>query len=82
MKWYTYVALCRDNSFYTGITTSIKRRELLHNKKLGAKSLFGKLPVKIVYNELYETQKQAAKREKEIKGWRRDKKLSLIQRST
>ena len=35
-------------------------------------------PVKLVYCEKFETQKKAMKREKEIKGFSREKKLQLI----
>lgn len=78
MKWYVYIVKCKDNSLYTGITTNISRRIIEHNTKLGAKSLKGKLPVKLIYKEVYNSQSEAAKREREIKGWRRDKKLKLI----
>lgn len=49
-----------------------------HNSKKGSRSLFGKLPVTLVYREKVENQTAAAKREREIKGWRKEKKLLLI----
>jgi putative endonuclease len=80
MKWFVYIVKCKDDSLYTGITTDPKRREHEHNSDRirGAKSLSGRLPVKLIYKEVYNNQKDAAKREREIKGWRREKKLSLI----
>ena len=78
MKWFVYIVKCADSSLYTGITTSIDRRIWQHNSKLGAKSIRGKLPVKLVYKEPYNNQNKATKREKEIKSWRREKKLRLI----
>ena len=69
---------CRDGSVYTGITTNLARREGQHNSKKGAKSLYGKLPVKIVYTEKHISHVSAAKREIEIKGWNHRKKVSLI----
>ena len=82
MKWFVYIARCKDTSLYTGITTDIKRREIEHNKdnKLGAKSLRGKRPVQIVYFESYSTQSEARKREMAIKRWDKEYKLKLIQR--
>ena len=77
-KWYVYILKCRDNSYYTGITTDIKRRISVHNQKLGAKSLLGKLPVSLVYQEEYPDQTKAAKREIEIKSWKRVKKDKLV----
>lgn len=82
MKWFLYIAKCRDNTLYTGITTDIKRREFEHNtdNKLGAKSLRGKRPIHIVYYESYNTQSDARKREAAIKTWKREYKINLIKR--
>ncbi|EKD85816.1 MAG: hypothetical protein ACD_37C00603G0012 [uncultured bacterium] len=79
MNWFLYIVECRDSTLYTGITTDLKRRVDQHNNKKGAKSLKGKLPVKLVYNEMFINQIEAAKREREIKGWRRKYKLLLIE---
>jgi putative endonuclease len=79
MKWYTYMVKCSDESLYTGITNNLNRRVALHNSKKGAKSLMGKLPVVLVYNEAFRTQNDALKREYEIKNWDRDQKLTLIE---
>lgn len=78
MGWYLYIVECKDGSFYTGITTNLKRRVEQHNNKLGAKSVLGKLPVKLVYLEPCENQINAAKREREIKSWNHNKKQNLI----
>ena len=78
MNWHVYIVECSDGSYYTGITTNLKRRTDQHNRKLGARSLYGKLPVKLVYHEEYSNQIEASKREREIKGWRREKKEELI----
>lgn len=78
MNWYLYIVKCNDGSFYTGITTNIKRRLNEHNLGIGAKSLKAKRPVYLVYSEMYNSQTGAARREKEIKGWNRNKKLKLI----
>ncbi|OGG33419.1 hypothetical protein A2968_02495 [Candidatus Gottesmanbacteria bacterium RIFCSPLOWO2_01_FULL_42_22] len=78
MKWFLYIVKCSDGALYTGITTSIRRRILQHNSGLGAKSLKGKLPVTLVYKEVYDNQREAARREREIKGWRKEKKENLL----
>jgi putative endonuclease len=80
MKWYLYIIKCRDDSLYTGITTDIKRRIEEHNfdDKKRAKSIRGKLPVKLVYCEKFENQNNARKRESAIKNWKREYKLKLI----
>ena len=78
MKWFVYIVKCLDDSLYTGITTHVKRRVNEHNHKVGAKSLRGKVPVSLVYCEQYDSRVEAAKRESEIKGWNREKKIFLI----
>ncbi len=78
MIWHVYIVKCSDESLYTGITTDIGRRVNEHNSKLGAKSVRGKLPVELVYKEDFDKQIDAAKREGEIKGWTREKKLQLV----
>lgn len=82
MNWFLYIVECRDKTLYTGITTDLKRRVTQHNSKKGAKSLKGKLPVKLVYNESFENQIEASKREREIKSWKRKYKLLLIEENT
>ncbi len=78
MKWFVYIVECSDKSLYTGITNNIARRVWKHNNKKGAVSLRGKLPVKLVYKKFCGDKITAAKREREIKGWNRQKKLDLI----
>ena len=78
MKWFLYIVKCRDGTLYTGISTNIQRRVLEHNNGVGAKSLKGKLPVTLVYKEVYDNQREAARREREIKGWRKEKKENLL----
>ncbi|HUT85115.1 MAG TPA: GIY-YIG nuclease family protein [Thermodesulfobacteriota bacterium] len=65
--WYLYICL-RGNQLYTGITTNLDNRMRQHGAEL-------------LYSESYENKHVAAQREKEIKGWRREKKLELIRRS-
>lgn len=79
MSYYIYIVRCKDNSLYTGITRNIKDRIKQHNFGYrGAKSLRGKIPVKLVYSEVYNSKSEALKREIEIKGWRKEKKENLI----
>lgn len=81
MKWFVYIVKCKDGSLYTGITTDIKRRIKEHNSNnvKGARSLRGRRPVQLVYTESYETQSQARTREAEIKKWKREQKIKLIE---
>ena len=78
--WFVYIVECQDNSLYTGITNNLEKRLKAHNEKKGAKAIKGKLPVKLVHQERYNNQKEAAKREREIKSWKREQKLELVKK--
>ena len=76
--YFVYLMECSDKSIYTGITTDIQRRFDEHKNKKGGHYTSSKQVVRILYTERYPTRAEALKREARIKGWRRDKKLALI----
>jgi putative endonuclease len=66
---------------YVGVTNNLERRMFEH--KTGALAGFSK-KYKVdllVYYEEFESIEEAIFREKQIKGWRRDKKDALVQAS-
>ncbi|OUU78963.1 MAG: hypothetical protein CBC38_06395 [Gammaproteobacteria bacterium TMED78] len=77
-KWYVYIITCNDQSLYTGITKSIKKRLEKHACGKGAKYTKGRLPVKLVYKEIHSSHSKAASREFEIKSMTRAKKIKLF----
>jgi putative endonuclease len=78
MKWATYILLCKDGSFYTGITNDLEARVAAHNAGKGARYTSGRRPVKLVYVEEAESRSAASKREWAIKRLSRREKLALI----
>ena len=77
-NWSVYIVECSDGSLYTGISNNVAERVKAHNAKKGAMSIKGKLPVKLVYQELLGTKSLALKREYVIKKQARRDKLILI----
>jgi putative endonuclease len=77
--YFVYILKCKDGSLYTGITTDVARRFAEHKSGIGGHYTSAKEAVRIVYTEQYPNRSSASKRESEIKGWRRGKKLLLIQ---
>lgn len=67
MKYYIYILLCSDNTYYTGFTTDVEKRLSEHNSGKGAKYTRGRTPCKLVYTESFEDKSSALKREWEIK---------------
>lgn len=76
---YTYILKCSDDTLYTGWTTDIDKRLLCHNSGQGAKYTRARLPVELLYYEIFPTKKQAMRREHDIKKMSRAEKLALIQ---
>ena len=66
MLWWVYIC-DKKGGLYVGITTDLRNRMRQHRGTL-------------LHRERYKIRGEAAKREREIKGWTRDKKLSLIAR--
>lgn len=69
---------CGDGTLYTGWTNDLEKRVKRHNEGKGAKYTRSRLPVKLVYQEHFDTKWEAMKREAQIKKMTRKKKLLLI----
>ena len=79
MKYFTYILECADGSYYVGCTNNLDKRLKEHNEsKWGAHYTKMRRPVELRYSEQFTTLKEARRREIELKGWRREKKLNLI----
>ena len=79
--YYVYIITNKENKvLYTGVTNSLERRMYEHKNKI-IKGFTSKYNVnKLVYFEETKDINEAIAREKEIKGWRRNKKVALIER--
>jgi len=75
---YLYILECADGSFYTGSTNHLRKRLVQHMNGEGALHTERHLPVKLVYYETHDHVSQAFKREKQVQGWSRAKKIALI----
>lgn len=76
--WYVYILECSDLTLYTGITNNVEKRIDTHNNKKGAKYTKTRTPVKLMYQQTFETKSLAAKEEWRIKQLTRNQKISLI----
>ncbi len=76
--YYVYLIQCEDRTIYTGITNNLERRFQEHADKIGGHYTSTHKVEKVLYSEEYPTRSDALKREAQIKGWRREKKLNLI----
>jgi len=79
MSYFVYIVKCVDNSFYVGCTNNLEKRLKQHNEsKWGAHYTKIRRPIILKYSEEFKTLKEARRREAEIKGWRKKKKLILV----
>ena len=77
---YVYILRCNDDSLYTGWTNNLDKRIKAHSNGKGAKYTKARLPVELVYFEVYEDKIEAMRREYAIKQLRRKEKLMLIKK--
>ncbi len=77
-RYYVYILASRSLNLYTGVTNNLKRRVLEH--KLGQVEGFTKKYriERLVYFQEFARAREAIAHEKQIKAWRREKKLALI----
>jgi len=78
--WYTYIMSNRHRTvYYVGITNDIARRSFEHERKLHPQSFTAKYNIdELLYVEMYEHPGEAIAREKQWKGWTRNKKMLII----
>ena len=78
-QYYVYIMASYSRVLYTGVTNDLCRRVYQHKHKL-VEGFTSRYNVnQLVYYETTGDVKAAIEREKQIKGWRREKKLALIE---
>jgi putative endonuclease len=80
-SYFTYIVASRSRTLYVGMTSNLQKRIFEH--KDGA---FGGFSSRyncnrLVWFEIYDDPQKAINREKQLKGWRREKKIVLIEKA-
>ena len=78
-KYWVYIVGNRTGTLYIGMTNNLYRRVLVHKsgELEGFASRYG--CNRLVYFESFDDVRNAIDREKQLKGWRRQKKIALIE---
>jgi len=77
-EFFVYIMSSEWRTIYVGITNDLERRVREHKTKT-VKGFTARYDIdRLVYFEQYEDATQAIAREKQIKGWKRFKKVALI----
>jgi len=79
--YYVYILTNHTGTLYTGITNNLVRRLDEHRRGVGSKFTAKYNIKRLVHFEVYQYVRDAIAREKEIKGWRREKKVALIEQT-
>jgi putative endonuclease len=74
------LASATGRALYIGITTDLGRRLIEHRSGRVAHTSKYKID-RLIYVETFDTAPDAIAREKQLKGWRRSKKIALINRA-
>lgn len=78
-EYYVYIMTSRSGTLYTGVTSDLRRRVYEHKHKL-LPGFTSKYNVRrLVYFESTSDVHAALSREKQIKAWRRAKKIALVE---
>ena len=76
--YYVYILASSSGTLYTGVTNNLKRRVYEHKQGIGSEFTAKYGVDKLLYYEIFRATNAAIGREKQIKGWKRDKKIDLI----
>ena len=76
--WYVYILECKNDDLYTGITNNLDRRVQEHLAGKGGKFTHTFRVERLLFSEKANNKEEALRREAQIKGWTRRKKLALI----
>lgn len=78
-SYYTYILLCSDNTYYTGMTNDLERRLIQHKSGYKKDSYtHSRRPIELKWYLQCTNPTEAIKIEKQIKGWSHRKKEALI----
>ena len=78
-QYFVYIATNGSKTLYTGVTNDLARRMYEHRNSL-IPGFTSKYRIdRLVYFETTPDVRAAITREKQIKGWRRERKIALIE---
>jgi len=78
-RFYVYILASRSRRLYTGVTSGLAKRVGEHRQGRIAGFTSRYRIHRLVYFETYRDAHVAINREKEIKSWRREKKIALLE---
>jgi putative endonuclease len=77
--YYVYILSNTAHVLYVGVTRNLSARFWEHTEDRSSKFCLRYNLDRLVFYEVYPTPREAIAREKQLKGWRREKKIALIE---
>ncbi|ACD60460.1 GIY-YIG nuclease family protein [Xanthomonas oryzae pv. oryzae] len=77
--WHLYLLLCRNGSYYAGITNDLERRFQAHLHGTGARYTRANPPVQVLASHRYPDRASASRAECALKRQPRARKLAWLQ---
>ena len=79
-SYYVYILASRHHgTLYIGVTNDVGARLELHRSGRGSKFVYRYKVFRLVHVEAFATPQEAIAREKQLKFWKRDWKIKLIE---
>lgn len=79
-QYHVYMMASFNQVLYIGVTNDLQKRVYQHKNKTHPDSFTARYQVnRLVYFETFGDVQEAIAREKQLKSWRREKKIALLQ---
>lgn len=78
-QFFVYIIASRSKAIYIGVTNNLERRIQEHKSALTSGFAARYHIVRLIYFEEFQDVRDAIAREKQLKAWRREKKINLIE---
>ena len=78
VRCWVYLLRCADGSYYTGCTGNLDLRLGEHQAGEGGRYTAARRPVTLVFSQECASREEALARERQIKGWSRQKKEAMM----
>ena len=78
-QYYVYIMSNRTHVLYIGVTNDLENRVGQHQERASPGFTQRYHLIRLVYFEQYDKIADAIARERQLKGWRRSKKIALIE---
>ncbi len=77
-KYYVYIILTKDNTYYCGYTDDVEKRFAAHKSGHGAKYTRMHKPERVIFSKEFNTKQEALKEECRIKALSRKQKEEFL----